>query len=118
MNQRNFVSSDAQNSGNPVLTLTPGAYTLTIIESSDNTGTLPFRLLNLSAASPLTVGTDVSGTLDPANSSQFYKFTLASAGKYFYNFKTSSGIPNAWLRLIDAHGRFLVSGSLGNDVGP
>ena len=56
-----------------------GAYTLTVSGAGATTGAYSFRLLDLAAATPLTPGTPVSGTLDPANETDPYWFE-AQAG--------------------------------------
>ena len=50
-----------------------GDYTLTIDLPGDLTGAYAFRLSDLAPATPLTPGTPVSGSLDPANETDLYR---------------------------------------------
>ncbi|HEY6226602.1 MAG TPA: CARDB domain-containing protein, partial [Verrucomicrobiae bacterium] len=119
VNNRSFSSSDAQSIAESVLHLLPGNYTLTVSANADEIGSGIFRFLDLnSSAVPLTPGTEVSGALNPANSTQVYSFTVAAEGKYFFNRTASSGMSSGWVRLIDPHSHQLISGSFDSDVGP
>src|SRR5207253_199044 len=118
VNNRSFVNSDAQSIGDPILRLSPGSYTLTVSANAEEIGTAPFRILDLSGATALTLGTEVSGALNPANSTHAYAFNVSAEGKYFYDRISSSGMPNGWVRLFDSHGRQLISGGFDGDVGP
>jgi hypothetical protein len=65
---RSFTGSDAGNFGTtPVIALAAGNYTLSIAGSNQHTGSYSFRLLDLAAATPITPGATVTGSLgDPA----------------------------------------------------
>src|SRR5262249_4243112 len=67
-----FNASDGFSSGNPSLALPAGDYTLTVFGLGQTAGGYAFRLSDLAAATPLTPGTPVSGTLNPANGSDLY----------------------------------------------
>ncbi|HUS33922.1 MAG TPA: CARDB domain-containing protein [Verrucomicrobiae bacterium] len=118
VNLRSFSGSDAQSFSDPILRLGPGDYTLTVSANADEVGTVMFRFLNLSAATTLTPGTEISAALNPANSTHAYAFNVATAGEYFYDRISSSAMPNGWLRLFDSHGRQLISGGFDSDAGP
>ncbi|WP_032908246.1 hypothetical protein, partial [Mesorhizobium sp. LNHC252B00] len=65
---RYFIYSDAANlSGNPVLDLVAGAYTLIVDGSLDATGAYKFRLLDLAAADPIVLGDPSTGILASGN---------------------------------------------------
>ena len=118
VNSRSFTGSDAQNVGNPVLALPAGSYTVTVFASGDNVGGYQFRLFDLATAAPLTPGTVVNGTLNPANSTVAYQFTLAAPAKFYYDYLSFSGLPNAFVRLVDAYGNIPIATSLSSGVGP
>jgi hypothetical protein len=86
--------------GSPALSLAAGAYTLTITPTNDETGTYSFRLLNLAAATPLTLGTPVSGSLTPGSDTRTYSFT-ATAGERIDAQETSYSGGNLIWRLLD-----------------
>ena len=85
VSSRNFQSSDGYNFGNsdPVLNLIAGNYTLTVWAVGDHTGSYSFRLSDLTTATPLTLGTAASATLNPGNSTSIYQFN-ANAGDSLY----------------------------------
>src|SRR5207253_5062354 len=100
VSNRQFNASDGF-SGFP-LALPAGSYTLTISGSGQTTGAYAFRLSDLAAATPLTPGTPVSGTLNRANSTDLYRFDSA-AGQSFYIARLAGGGSADW-RLIDPYG--------------
>jgi hypothetical protein len=102
---RNFVNSDGTGIGstNPVLNLLAGNYTLTVSGSGDHTGSYSFRLSDLASATPITLGTTFSGTLNPGNATNLYQFS-GNAGDLFY-FDRLSLSGNAYWRLIDPYGQ-------------
>src|SRR5262249_19616778 len=59
-------TADEVNAGNPVLDLPAGDYTLTIRLRREYTGGYQFRLSDLAAATPISPGTPVQATIDPA----------------------------------------------------
>ena len=86
VSSRPFGQSDGSFvSGNPVLNLVAGDYTLTVDGSGDFTGAYQFRLWDLAQASPLTPGTPVSGALDPHNETDLYRFTAAAGDRLFFD---------------------------------
>ncbi|HEV3341679.1 MAG TPA: putative Ig domain-containing protein, partial [Pirellulales bacterium] len=89
----------------PMPALPAGAYTLTVSGVGPTTGAYAFRLSNLASAPALTVGTPVSGTLNPANSTNLYQFT-ANAGDQ-YTFLSGTSFVNATWRLLDPYGNVL-----------
>jgi len=113
---RSLTSSDAS-TGNGVMNLAAGNYTLVVTGSSHNTGGYQFRLLDLSTAGLLTPGTPVSGSLNPANATVAYQFAAAAGTKVYFNDISSSGVPNAYWRCLDPFGN-LVFGRYFGDFGP
>ena len=119
MNQRAF-SSDDDNLG----LLPAGAYTLTVAGSGAYTGSYAFNLLSFANATPITLGTPVNATLNPANSAQVYQFS-GTAGQVLY-FKNTSfwGDGHVGLRwlfhvdvLFDQYGQQSLNSSLQFDGG-
>ncbi len=117
VSNRSFQASDSTGfSGNPALDLGAGAYTLTVDGFGDFTGAYQFVLRDLAEARPLTPGTPVSGTLDPANTTDLLRFTAAAGDKFFFDVQATSGVPNGSWRLIDPVGVMLFSNMSISDV--
>ncbi len=96
------------NYANPVITLEPGSYTFTVSADGDGAGYYNIRLVDIAAqATPLTLGTAVSGVLDPADQTQVYSFTAAAKSTLFFDPGAVQG-EVSW-QLIDPFGRQLVS---------
>ncbi|MDD5388106.1 MAG: Ig-like domain-containing protein [Gallionellaceae bacterium] len=107
---RAFNASDGGGmSGNPVLDLLPGAYTLTVDASGDATGSYDFRLLNLDHASTISPGTAISGILEPGNETTLYQLDVSAGDHFLIDWQTTPA--NARWRLIDPWGRQLVGPS-------
>jgi RHS repeat-associated protein len=118
VNNLTFTFSDGFFVTNPVYALPAGNYTLTISATGQTTGAYSFNLSNLSTATTLTPGTPVSGTLNPANSSNFYQFTANAGDQYTFAPTGASGLPNAAWRLIDPYGNVLFNARLSTSEGP
>src|SRR5262249_32365582 len=114
---RLFTQSDAGDiSTNPVLSLAAGGYTLTVDGFGDATGPYQFRLHDLAAATPVTPGTPVSGTLDPANETDLYRFTAAAGDRFFFRVQDRTGAPGAHWRLIGPSGNIVFERSFDQDA--
>ncbi|MCB1631072.1 MAG: LEPR-XLL domain-containing protein, partial [Pseudomonadales bacterium] len=90
--------------GNSVLRLAAGDYTLVVDGSGDATGDFSFRLTSTASATELTPGTAVSGTLDPANATQAWRFDATAGERFFFDVQARSGGDVYW-RLVDPDGR-------------
>lgn len=103
---RAFNGSDAQHfgGGNPVLNLPAGAYEMAVTAQNDAVGDYQFVLLDLAAATPLTLNSATPVGLSPAWSSTAYRFNAAAGDRIRLDGKTLSGAPNAIWRLIDPVG--------------
>ena len=86
-----------------LLDMVAGDYTFTVDGGGDSAGDYAFRLLDLATATPVTLGSPVSGTLTPANATNLYQFTAAAGDQVFFDAQTSSGSSLNW-RLIDPYG--------------
>lgn len=90
VSNRIFQNSDSFDFGNPVLNLPAGNYQLNVAGTSGAaTGAYSFRLQDFAAATPLTPGTPVNSTLNPATETDLYKFNVAAANSKFYFDQTS-----------------------------
>ncbi|MHC5540868.1 beta strand repeat-containing protein, partial [Singulisphaera rosea] len=101
--------------------LPAGSYTLTVPGGGDYTGGYTFNLLNLATATAITPGTSVSGTLNPANSTNLYQFSGTAGSTIFLQntaFSTTdpSGFGGVW-SLLDPFGYQVFNSSIGNDSG-
>src|SRR5205085_2417700 len=94
--------------------LPAGDYVLTVDGTGDATGDYQLRLLDLASAPPLTPGTPVSGTLEPGNETDLYRFD-ASAGDHFFFDAQAAPYGDVW-RLIDPDGAIVFSRDLSSDV--
>jgi hypothetical protein len=105
VSDRAFTDSDSSGVfGSPVLDLVAGDYTLSVDGYLDTTGAYAFRLLDADAeAVAITPGTVVSGTLDPGNETDVYRFD-ALAGDQFY-FDSQDAGSTAYWRLLDPYNR-------------
>jgi hypothetical protein len=110
VSNRSFNNSDSFDIGNPVINLPAGTYTIIVDAAGDLTGTYGFRLLDLSAALPITPNTSISGSLDPATESDLYRFDVV-AGERFY-FDVTTAVSNATWRLIDPFNNVVISSGL------
>ncbi len=92
IDQLSFYSSDSLNTSDPLLRLPAGDYEITIGGNGETVGDYEFRLLDTAAATPITPGTPVVGQLDPARSTQIYRFASAADGKFFFDAQQGSYI--------------------------
>ncbi|OZA70316.1 MAG: hypothetical protein B7X78_02875, partial [Sphingomonadales bacterium 39-62-4] len=100
---RRFDQSDSRDFGaNPALRLEPGDYELMVDGTGDATGYFNFRLLDLAAAQPLPLGTEVSGSLSPSSSTVAYRFAAAAGERVVFDAITAT--PDMGLRIIDPFG--------------
>ncbi len=116
VNNRTFTASDGF-SALGVLNLASGNYQLTVAGANDATGQFLFRLFDLAGAAPMTLGLPVSGTLDPGNETDAYRFSAAAGQKVYFDLLTSSSLLNAYWRCIGPSGELILSTFLG-DAGP
>ena len=85
VNQQPLASADAnQVQGQAALSLVPGAYTLTVSAQGTTTGDYTFQLLDLANATPITVGQQVAGQLNPGDSTNLYQFQGTTGESLFF----------------------------------
>jgi YD repeat-containing protein len=117
VSNRYFVSSDGpQGAINPVLSLVGGDYVLTVASPVNATGAYRFRLLDLAEATPLTPGASVSDVLDPANSTNLYRFDAQAGDRVAFHVQDRDGAPHAIWRLAGPYGNTLFSAPFNGDV--
>jgi hypothetical protein len=112
---RAFTSSDWLNNVS-ALNLSPGAYVLAVNASGDDLPEFSFRLLDLAAATPITLDETVAGELDPPTSTRLYRFD-ATAGSQLYcdTITAGSQVRSAAWRLLDPQGTLLFGSGLSSD---
>lgn len=96
-----------------VFKLVAGDYTLSFAAEFGQTGNYAFRLLDLAAATPLTIDSLVSGTLDLPNGSRAYSFTATAGDHLYFDTQTFSGGGN-W-RLFNSSGHQIFQQDARND---
>lgn len=112
----NFYSPYTSYDSQPFYLLESGNYKLTVNSYYGATGNYSFRLLDLANASALSLGSPVSGTLTPGNSTQAFQFLGTSGqtisfddlgsqqyGSYFYIYRLGNN-------------QYISSGYLGFDT--
>jgi RHS repeat-associated protein len=110
-----FTAVDGLSSTNPVQNLVAGSYVLTVASGAG--GAYQFRLLDLGQATALTPDTPATGTLNPGNSTDAYRFTAQAGASYFFALQTTGTPPTntANLRLVDPYGNVLFSNPSATD---
>ena len=100
---RSFTASDSYElGGSPVLELVAGNYTLTVDGSADATGNYEFNLIDLSAASTLTLGATVSASLNPGSETDVYRFDASARDQIRCAMVSESRNSPAW-RLVNPY---------------
>jgi large repetitive protein len=88
-----------------------GTYKVVIDGNNNATGNYKFRLLDSSVATPITLGTEITGTFDQNGlGTTAYKFS-ATAGQHLYLNTGAGQAPNAWI-VYGINGQYLGSGSI------
>ncbi len=92
--------------GAPVYTLQAGTYRFTVSSFNGGTGYYNIRLIDVGAqATALTLGSPVSGVLNPASRTQVYSFSANAGDTFFFDPLTVAG-EVSW-RLVDPSGRLV-----------
>ena len=88
---------------------------------TDAVGAYSFRLLNLASATPVTPGVPFSGTLNPANETDAYRFDVVGGEKLFFDVTANNNFASARWRLLDPYLNLVFErdfANTGSDVGP
>ena len=121
---RNFNEEWLTNFSSNVFDLIPGTYQIRVDSPAGVTGTYSFRLLDLSTATDLTLGTVLNGTLantvsgvQVASRTDTYKFNATADDRFYFDSRFAN-TQNAYWRLLDPLGRTVpgVQGYLGGDL--
>ena len=110
VDNRGFNGSDSYHYGsNPVLSLSAGAYQITVTAPGDAVGGFAFQMLNLASAPALALNTTVNSGLSPGWSSRAYRIDAQAGDRLRVTGQTLGG--NAWSvwRLIDPLGQMVWS---------
>ena len=114
-------SSDSDQ-GTSIYDLGPGTYTLSFWGENNFSGAYSFALRNLGAATAITPGETVSGSLGTGNETRAYAFDAQAGQRVYFDLTARSGGDLRW-RLLDPFGNTLfgpavANGVNGQDVGP
>jgi hypothetical protein len=90
------------------LKLPAGQYQLSI----GGTGDFSFKLLDLSTATPLTVGSPVTGELTPGFETDAYQFSATAGESFLFDLQQQDNMPNASWRLVGPTGSELYNQSM------
>ena len=107
VDRRPFTSSDGLNNGYLQLEYPAGVYQLRV--QGNFSANYSFRLLNVTNATPISIGVTNLVTLAPPTETKIFRFDVPSGGRFFFDYLSQSGIPNAYWRLFDPNGQQLFS---------
>jgi RHS repeat-associated protein len=113
---RSFGASDPT----PILSLVAGEYTLTVDGAGKTTGAYSFLVSALSSATVLTPGTPVSGSLNPANETDLFRFSALANERYSFDVQDRTNGGGSRWRLVDPLGSIIFNSSFGStssDIG-
>ncbi|HEU6456217.1 MAG TPA: LamG domain-containing protein, partial [Roseateles sp.] len=110
----NLSQTDA-NDGFHLVQLQPGDYTLTLDAYGATTSPYALRLLDLATATPVALGSVVSGALNPATETLAYRFQ-GTAGLKLYFDELATGGGGGYYRLIGPDGQQVWTTGLDSDV--
>ncbi|WP_422925495.1 putative Ig domain-containing protein [Singulisphaera sp. PoT] len=106
-------TNDTSDSG-PWLLPTSGTYTLALAGNTpEAAGSYAFRILDLSAATAIDPGDDVSGTIDDALGSRAYRINSVVGLRLLYD-SPETDFANVALSLLDPSGNFISTSNADN----
>ncbi|MCP5368563.1 MAG: LEPR-XLL domain-containing protein, partial [Hyphomicrobiales bacterium] len=106
-NRRFDLTDSNEISGNPVLSLGPGDYTVTIDADGDATPYYNFNLMDLGNAVEITSGTPVTDEHRPGLQTRMYRFAAEAGDRFYFDAQAFSG--QAYWRLIDPVGNLVFN---------
>lgn len=100
---KRFNASDSFNNATPLLKSLPaGDYSLTVDGTGDAVGNFSFRLLDIATdATPITLGTPVSGELTIPNETDIYQFTATNGDQLLVDWLAADDTNNSLYRMFD-----------------
>jgi hypothetical protein len=110
-----YYNTDADNDGIPITLTESGTYKIIIDGSAVSIGDYAFRLIDLSTATPVTIGTTVTDTLTPGLESDVYQIN-ATAGQRLYLDSLQESTGTSWT-LYKPNGQVLNSVNFSSDIG-
>src|SRR5262249_47412056 len=110
-----YSRNDDYDSGPLVLT-EPGTYTLVLDANAATTGTYQFRLFDLAAVPPMTLGTTVSGQLSPPLACNIYQFNGVRGQRIKFQTVAYSSTQVQW-QLVSPANVILATGQIYQDLG-
>jgi len=103
-NLSNFTTN---RDGTPLPLIETGTYELIIDPSGDTTDDYSFRILDIAAATELTLESTIDGTLDPGIETHLYQFSATTGQRLFFDSLASSFSFDADWTLYRPDNRFL-----------
>jgi hypothetical protein len=108
---RYFVYGDDPD---PITLKESGTYRIEIDAAGENTGTYSFSILDLDKAEPISLDTNISGTLTPGQETHLYKFTGLENQRLFLD--TPGGTANTTWTLYDSGNNQIRHADLNSDI--
>ncbi len=115
VNRRSWASTDGI-TGDPRLRLSPGTHQIQVTGTADRT--FQFRLLDLGAAIPLTVGAPTTNVFATSRETVAYRFNAPAGSRWFYQFLGGNVSGNTYLRWVDPFGGVAYQSSARDQYGP
>ncbi len=110
-----YQANDDYDSGVMVL-IESGAYTLTLTGNAATTGSYEFRMLDLSQAAPVTLGSPLAGQLDPGLACNVYQFDGTRGQRISLQSLAYSSSQTRW-ELLSPADVVLASGQIYQNLG-
>ena len=91
-----FSNNSAQSNSAPLTLAEAGTYRLTIAGAGGATGTYAFQVEAIAAATPLTLGTSISGTLNPGLAAGLYSYSGTAGQRLSFLSQSLPGASGTW----------------------
>jgi hypothetical protein len=111
-----FINGNSDIDAGPFTLTEPGTYTLVLGGNTDALGNYSFRLLDLSAVPLLTLGTTITGQIQPLSETDGYRFH-GTAGQRLVLESFSAEAPGVDWALVGPLNQSIVAGSINADLG-
>ena len=116
-NGERILSSIATNSDRGILTLSEtGVYSVIVRSDNNIPGDYSFRILDIDGASNIEIGENVSSSLSPGNTTQFFKIEGSAGQKLFFDsIETLTSFSGEWNLYSPGNDEIIRSSFLRND---